>query len=165
MTATPFLRIDEMLVSANIQRMARWASDAGVALRPHVKTHKSVRIAEQQLAAGAVGITVATVGEAEVFSRAGCTDIFIAYPLWVDEDLAARLRAVAQGSRLIIGVDSVESAARGVKLLGDAVEWRIEVDSGHHRSGCAPLAANEIFAELLGNGGRVDGVFSFPGHS
>ena len=65
-----------------------------------------------QLTAGAAGISVATIGEAEVFVEHGCDDILIAYPLWVDDTSAVRLRDVARKARLAIGVDSVQGAGR-----------------------------------------------------
>ena len=82
---TPYLRVDLTRLRHNIRRTAERAAAAGVALRPHVKTHKCLEIGRLQLDAGAVGITVATVGEAETFVRAGFDDVFIAYPLWLDD--------------------------------------------------------------------------------
>ena len=66
--------------------MADSAADRGLVLRPHVKTHKSIEIARRQLGVGAAGVSVATVGEAEVFADAGLTEIFVAYPLWADAE-------------------------------------------------------------------------------
>ena len=71
----------------------RAAVAGGVALRPHAKTHKSADIARLQLEAGAVGLTVATVGEAEAFAAEGVADLFVAYPLWLTAELAGRLRS------------------------------------------------------------------------
>ncbi|SEB63613.1 D-serine deaminase, pyridoxal phosphate-dependent [Nocardioides exalbidus] len=163
--ATPHLRVDVERLRANVVRAAASAADAGVAIRPHAKTHKSADIARLQLEAGAVGLTVATVGEAEAFADAGCTDLFIAYPLWLTDALAARLGALADGgARLAIGVDSVDGARTTATLLaGSGVEVVVEVDSGHHRSGTDPASAAEVAlaASPLG----VRGVFTFPGHS
>lgn len=69
--ATPALLVDRDVLDRNIARMADAARSRGVSLRPHAKTHKCVEIARRQLAAGAVGLTVATVSEAEVFADAG----------------------------------------------------------------------------------------------
>ncbi|HVC80714.1 MAG TPA: alanine racemase, partial [Chloroflexota bacterium] len=79
---TPFLLIDLDRLEANITRMAAIARANGVALRPHAKTHKLPPIAHRQLAAGSPGLTVAKLGEAEVFADHGIEDFFIAYPLW-----------------------------------------------------------------------------------
>ena len=92
--ATPFLAIDLERMQANIARTADAATAHGVALRPHAKTHKCIEICRMQLAAGAAGLTVATVGEAEIFAAAGLDDLFIAYPLWVDAEKGSRLRGL-----------------------------------------------------------------------
>lgn len=156
---TPRLVVDGELVTANIERVARAAQDAGVRLRPHVKTHKSVDVARLQVQHGAAGITVATLGEAEVFAAAGFHDLFVAYPLWLDEGRAARLRRLAETARVTIGTDSPEAAAAAAALPVDVL---VEVDSGHHRSGCPPEEAGRVAAA---GGSRVRGVFTFPGHS
>ena len=164
--ATPYLRIDLVRLRANVRSAAELAAARRVALRPHVKTHKSVEIARLQLAAGAVGISVATIGEAEVFAGHGCDDIFVAYPLWLTTPAARRLEDLAAKARLAIGVDSVEGAARASRLLGGSgVEVVVEVDSGHHRSGVPPHEAGTVAATARRAGLRVRGVFTFPGHS
>lgn len=162
---TPYLRVDAERLRANVARVATAASAAGVALRPHAKTHKSIDVARLQLEAGAVGLTVATVGEAEAFAAHGVRDVFIAYPLWLTDDLAARLRALADGGvRVAIGVDSATGAQAADRLLaGSGIELVVEVDSGHHRSGVDPASAGTV-ALAAGSLG-VRGVFTFPGHS
>ncbi|MET0524694.1 MAG: alanine racemase [Nocardioides sp.] len=164
--ATPYLRVDLKQLRHNIRDVAERASAAGVALRPHVKTHKSPEIARLQLDAGAVGITTATIGEAETFSRNGCDDIFIAYPLWLDETSARRMRDLLGTATVTIGVDSPEAAANAGRLLGDqGLRVLVEVDSGQHRTGVLPRDAGRI-AELAARSGLdVRGVFTFPGHS
>ncbi len=162
MGATPYLHLDTAVMADNIAAMAEHAHRFGMALRPHAKTHKCLAIAEQQLAAGATGLTVATIGEAEVFA-AVCTDIFIAYPLWVDADAAARLRALAEaGIRVRVGVDSL---AGGRNLMRLPVEVMIEIDSGAHRTGVAADEAGVLAAALAERGATGLGAFTFPGHS
>ena len=87
---TPALIVDRAILSANIDggRVTR-AARYGMVLRPHAKTHKSAEIARQQLAAGAVGITVATIAEAEMMANAGVRDLLLAYPP-VDPWLSAK---------------------------------------------------------------------------
>jgi D-serine deaminase-like pyridoxal phosphate-dependent protein len=162
---TPYLRVDVARLRANIDRAAARAAAAGVALRPHVKTHKNLEIARMQVAAGASGITVATLGEAEVFVEAGFDDVFVAYPLWVDDRAAERIRSLAQRSRVTIGVDSVPGAAQAGRLLGDRVSALVEVDSGHHRTGVPPERAAAVATAAAESGLDVGGVFTFPGHS
>jgi D-serine deaminase-like pyridoxal phosphate-dependent protein len=150
----------------NVKVAAERASVAMVALRPHAKTHKSVEIARLQLSSGAVGLTVATLGEAEVFVGNGCRDVFVAYPLWLDDRTAGRLRDLAARATVAIGVDSVEAAANAGRLLGGTdVEVLVEVDSGQHRTGCAPVDAGQVATVAARGGVRVRGVFTFPGHS
>jgi D-serine deaminase-like pyridoxal phosphate-dependent protein len=151
----------------NLRSAAEHAQRAGVALRPHVKTHKSPDIARVQEAAGAAGITVATLGEAEVFAAHGFDDIFIAYPLWIDPARAGRLKELlGQGVRLTTGIDSVETAGEAGRLLGGTpLGVLVEVDSGHHRSGVLPGRAGAVAAAARRSGLDVRGVFTFPGHS
>jgi D-serine deaminase-like pyridoxal phosphate-dependent protein len=160
---TPRVVVDLGVVRANVERMAAFARTSGMALRPHVKTHKSIALARIQLEAGAVGITVATIGEAEVFAGAGFEDVFLAYPLWTDESNAGRLRAVAGRTRLRVGITSAEGARRLARHV-PGVEVAVEVDSGHHRTGVAPAEAGQLAAAAAGAGLRVAGVFTFPGH-
>jgi D-serine deaminase-like pyridoxal phosphate-dependent protein len=162
---SPFLVVDTERLDRNIARVAEHARDAGVALRPHVKTHKSIEIARRQLAAGAVGITVATVGEAEVFVDGGATDVMVAYPLWLTAEAAARLRRLAARATVTIGVDSPTGAARAADLLaGTDVRLVVEVDSGHHRTGVPPAQAG-VVARGAHGALPVVGAFTFPGHS
>jgi D-serine deaminase-like pyridoxal phosphate-dependent protein len=165
-TSTPALVVDIPTLDRNIAKMAGWAKDNAIALRPHVKTHKTVEIARRQVQAGATGITIATLGEAETFAEAGFRDLFVAYPLWAGADKASRLAALCERARLRVGVDSVEGAA----LLGRAVrrgklEVLVEVDCGHHRSGVAPSEAAAVADAAAKAGLSVIGVFTFPGHS
>lgn len=165
---TPEVMIDVDVLDRNIARMASTTRARGLRLRPHAKTHKVLEIAERQLAAGAVGLTVATIGEAEVFARAGVRDIFIAYPLWVTAPHAERLRTLAESSRITVGVDSAESASFMGQNLGAAsgrIAVLVELDSGHHRSGVHPDDALAVARAAADAGLDVAGVFTFPGHS
>jgi D-serine deaminase-like pyridoxal phosphate-dependent protein len=158
---TPALVVDADTLDRNITGMARAARAGGFALRPHAKTHKCPQIAEMQLAAGAVGLTVATIGEAEVFAAGGVADLFIAYPLWLDEGKQRRLAKLAAGARVQVGLDSLESARR---IVGTGASVLIEIDSGHHRTGVRPADAGPLARAAHGLGLTVDGVFTFPGH-
>jgi D-serine deaminase-like pyridoxal phosphate-dependent protein len=168
MRDTPFLAVDVDLLERNLKAMANHAATAGLELRPHAKTHKSVFLAQLQIERGAVGITVATVSEAEIFASAGLDDIFIAYPIWAEGPRAERLRTLATRTRLRVGADSIEGVRQLAQAMGSQVHRlavAIEVDSGHHRSGRSPESAAEVAAAALEVGLTVDGVFTFPGHS
>ncbi|MDH6533306.1 D-serine deaminase-like pyridoxal phosphate-dependent protein [Aurantimicrobium minutum] len=168
MPETPFIAIELGVLQNNIARAAEAARTAGIALRPHVKTHKMIEIARMQEAAGILGITVATLGEAEVFVAAGFADVLIAYPLWLTDASAQRLSTLLDQATIRLGIDSAESAERYVRFLGGKVsliEFLIEVDCGHHRSGVAPGAVGELAEGLRDLGLDVSGCFTFPGHS
>ena len=161
---TPHLVVDADVLAGNVAAMASYAAQHGLLLRPHAKTHKSADVARLQLEAGAAGLTVATVSEAEVFADAGCRDLFVAYPLWVDATRGARVRALTERVVLSVGIDSVEGArALAAHAPGTAV--LVEVDSGHHRSGVPPTQAGETAEGAARAGLDVRGVFTFPGHS
>jgi D-serine deaminase-like pyridoxal phosphate-dependent protein len=121
-------------MEANLARMSQLALGAGLALRPHAKTHKSPFVAARQLAHGARGLTVATLSEAEVFAENGARDLLIAHPP-LGEAKLRRLRALAEGDlRLAVALDSAELAG----ALPNGVEVLWEVDSGLHRLGTPP---------------------------
>jgi D-serine deaminase-like pyridoxal phosphate-dependent protein len=164
---TPALIVDLDRMDRAIDRMARAMSERGVGLRPHAKTHKSLAVARHQLDAGAVGLTVGTIGEAEVFADGGFDDLFIAYPLVPLGPKAARLRAVASQARLRVGVDSDTGARAIAEALGsdrDAVGVIIEVDSGGRRSGVSPDRVGVVAQAAIDAGLTVRGVFTFGGH-
>jgi D-serine deaminase-like pyridoxal phosphate-dependent protein len=154
---TPSLLIDLPVLERNIVGMAEIAGRAGVKLRPHVKTHKSPAIARMQVDAGASGITVAKLGEAEVMVDAGFDDLLVAYPI-VGRSKLHRLRALLERAQVRTTLDSVEVAeglARVGRDLGRAVEVLVEVDTGLHRVGRPP---GEPTARLVADVARIEGV-------
>lgn len=147
---TPALVIDGAKMRRNISAMADLALEAGVALRPHVKTHKIPAIAKMQLEAGACGITVAKVSEAEVMADGGIEDVFIAYPLVTDAKIRRAIR-LGRRIRLILAVDSLEGADRISYLAaedGATLEVRLEVDSGLGRTGVLREEAAALAKEV-----------------
>jgi D-serine deaminase-like pyridoxal phosphate-dependent protein len=166
---TPAVVVDLARLEANIARLQHAMNERGVALRPHAKTHKSVRVARMQLEAGAKGLTVGTIGEAEVFAAAGVTDLFLAYPVWADGSKAQRLRDVHDAADLRVGVDSeagVERLAAAVAGARRPLHVLVEVDPGQHRTGVAnPETAGRVAVAARERGLVVDGVFAHGGHS
>lgn len=164
---TPSLVVERDTLQRNIDVMAMHGARAGIALRPHAKTHKCPQAAQLQVDAGAIGLSVATVGEAEVFAAHGIADLFIAYPLWADCDLGQRLSSLAERAVLAVGADS----SVGVHRLHahvrrpDAVRIVVEIDCGLHRSGTQPKDAALVARAALDAGFQLGGVFTFPGHS
>jgi D-serine deaminase-like pyridoxal phosphate-dependent protein len=149
MVETPHLSIDGAKMKKNIEKMAAIAERNGVALRPHVKTHKIPAIAQAQVEAGAAGITVAKVSEAEVMADAGFEDIFIAYPLVTDSKIRRAVELAQKLKKIIVGVDSLEGARRLWTAAGDQViEVRLEIDTGLRRTGVAYDEAVELAREI-----------------
>src|SRR5437762_7531093 len=118
---TPALYVDLDAMERNILRMQEQCRGWGVELRPHVKTHKIPEIAQMQLDAGAIGITVAKVGEAEVLPG---DDVLVAYP--VLKEKVPRLRELAKTRRVKVAIDSVE-VARDLKGIATLVEIDVGV--------------------------------------
>ena len=165
---TPALIVDLDRVEANLRRGAAVAAAAGVALRPHTKTHKSPYFAQRQLAHGAAGITVAKVSEAEVMAEAGLTDIFIANTIF-GRDKAERAAALAARVRLAVGVDHLEQArALSAAMAGAArpLDVMIEVDTGSRRGGVAPEDAPALAREVAALPGlSVRGIYTYEGYT
>ncbi|WP_067474695.1 alanine racemase [Actinomadura hibisca] len=162
---TPALIIDLDAVEANIAEMAEVAAAHGVALRPHIKTHKMPELARLQLKAGATGVTCAKPGEAEVMADAGCADILLAYPI-LGEAKVARLRALRERARVRVSLDSVE-VARGLADPARPVEVLVEVDTGLGRLGRPPGAPTVELVERIAGvpGVEVVGLLTHAGHS
>ncbi len=166
---TPSLLIHLDALERNIAEMQAVARACGVALRPHTKTHKCPDIARMQLEAGATGITVAKLGEAEVMVDAGIDDVLIAYPI-VGERKLERLRGLAERAHVRVTTDSVE-VARGLgrvgRELGRDLPVLVEVDTGLHRLGRSPgRATAELAAEIAGVPGvDVRGLLTHAGHA
>lgn len=135
--STPAVLVDHGRLDRNLDRMQARAEEQGVALRPHVKTHKSVEIAERQVDRGASGLTVATIDEAEAFVAAGFQDIRVAYPV-VGAGRYRRLLALMEEASISFCVDTpagVRQAAAFYENTGQTVDVLMEVDVGHGRCG------------------------------
>jgi len=145
--STPAVVLDLDVMNHNLIRMATYCRRYGISLRPHTKTHKTVEVAKLQLELGAIGLTVAKVGEAEVMSNTDATEILVAHPIIGDEKLR-RLAKVAETTEVIVAVDSLQIAT---SLSRIARECRcrfgvvVEFDSGAKRCG---VAAGSECAEL-----------------
>jgi D-serine deaminase-like pyridoxal phosphate-dependent protein len=161
--ATPATLVFADRMERNLAAMAAFASEAGLALRPHAKTHKCVPIARRQLALGARGLCVATVGEAEVLGP-DVGDVFIAYPVWAETDVIDRLARLSVHTQVTVGADSPEAVRRLAPLAGQ-VRIMIELDCGMHRSGVTPENAVGVAQAVRQAGLELAGIFTFPGHS
>ena len=141
---TPAPLVDLAIVDANLKRMQDYCDQHGIALRPHIKTHKSIAMARRQLALGARGITCQKLGEAEVMADAGMDDILISYPLIGKEK---RLAALAARAKMTVAIDSaaaLETAAEAAALAQSEIAVLVEFDSGAKRTGV--VAVEEALA-------------------
>lgn len=166
---TPVLLWDLDILQHNISEMATVAADAGIRLRPHTKTHKTPEVARMQVDAGATGITVAKLGEAEVMAEAGFNDLLIAYPILGAAKLA-RLRELMERAQVRVSLDSLE-VAEGLATVGhdrgQPVQVLVEVDTGLHRMGRPPgQPSAELVTEIATlNGVEVIGLLTHAGHA
>ena len=166
---TPSLLIDMDLVQSNITAMQKKADKYGVALRPHTKTHKMPELAKLQIAAGASGITVAKVGEAEVMAATGISDIFIANQI-IGVSKLERIRQLARHIKIRLGVDDPAQIDQLETVFRDEshpVEVLIEIETGENRSG---VMQEEQLIRLVKHiqaqtSVSLKGVFSHEGHT
>jgi len=164
---TPSLVIDLGRARRNIARLAAYAEQHHVAVRPHTKTHKSRELAALQIAAGARGLTAAKVGEAERMAEVD-EDILVAYPAF-DPHRAPRLAQLARGRTVRVAVDSaegIERLAEAARSAGTTIGILVDLDVGLHRTGVATPAEALALAQRVdaATGVRLDGLFCYPGH-
>lgn len=139
--ATPALVIDLDLFEQNIARMAEFARSHGIALRPHAKTHKCAEIAQRQIAAGALGICVAKLGEAEALADAGVDSILITSPVVTGRGIARLMELNAQIGDLMAVCDNAEVATRLAEAATAArrkLKLLVDIDPGMGRTGVRP---------------------------
>jgi D-serine deaminase-like pyridoxal phosphate-dependent protein len=167
---TPLIAVDLDLLERNIAEMAALAASHGVALRPHAKTHKSPHIARLQLEAGAIGLTCAKLGEAEVLvEQASVNDILIAYPLVGDVKMR-RLLHLLERARVIVAVDTHQAAAALSRAISDndrTLEIYVEVNTGQDRAGARAGREAVDLALAISRlpGLRLAGVMTHEGHA
>lgn len=164
-TPAPVVALDRL--DANLRRMAEYAAQHGIALRPHTKTHKSQYVGALQVRYGAAGLTCATLREAEVMSAVS-SDLLLAYPP-VGAMAIRRLLSLPPTVRVTVSADSWDVFAP----LGDAAEAAgrvvpvyVEVDAGMHRVGVAtPEDAVALARQASAHAGlEYAGIMFYPGH-
>lgn len=165
---TPALIVDLDRLEQNIRSMAEIAKAGGKSLRPHTKTHKTPEIARMQVDAGAVGLTVAKLGEAEVLADHGFLDLFIANQI-IGAPKFERLFALMQRAKVIVGVDGNENfqmLAEAAEKAKVKVSVRMEIDTGHHRAGIRTVQQAVPFGITLSRTNAVDfrGIYTHEGH-
>jgi D-serine deaminase-like pyridoxal phosphate-dependent protein len=164
---TPALVVDLDRMERNLDRAATYSAAHGLALRPHVKTHKSPVVAKAQLSCGARGLTCATPFEAEVMSEV-CDDLLVAYPP-VGAARARRLAALPRDVRVIVALDSlraIDDVAQAARAERRTIGVYLELDLGMHRVGVsgaqqAIALARRVAAE---SALELSGLAFYPGH-
>jgi D-serine deaminase-like pyridoxal phosphate-dependent protein len=165
---SPALLLDLAALEHNIDAMAKWTSAHGVGVRPHAKAHKCVEIARRQLAAGAVGLTAATVYEAEAVLAASPPEVLISNEV-VGDDHLRRLTAVASGTALVVAVDDPENARQvsaAAAAAGVEIGVLVDVDVGMGRCGVRSAPEAVALAEHVHGLPhlRLRGVMGYEGH-
>ena len=155
---TPVAVIDMDKVERNIARVQKACEEAGVANRPHIKTHKSPMLAKMQIAAGAKGITCQKIGEAEVMADAGIDDILISYNL-LGEEKMARLGALQAKAHMTVAADNptvVMSLTQAAAASGRRLSVVVECDTGRKRAGVeTPAEAVALARKIADSKGLV----------
>lgn len=168
---TPAVLLDEPRMMGNLRAMQDLADRHGVALRPHIKTHKSLEIGRRQIGLGASGVTVATVDEAQVFIEGGFESITVARPVvspakW-DRLLSA---AMVQGTDLRVVTDSkegIQMAGERAAAHGQTAGLLLKIDVGLHRCGLLPDDPRIVdLAGMIHDHANLDfrGILSHAGH-
>ncbi|WP_422006229.1 DSD1 family PLP-dependent enzyme [Pyruvatibacter mobilis] len=169
---TPALVLDLDLFDRNLSRMMAHCEASGLGLRPHAKTHKSIEIARRQLDAGAVGICVAKLGEAEVMGRGGIDSVLITSPV-VKEDAIRRLIALNNDMPdLMVCVDNIDNAEELARAASPergnarALKVLVDLDVGLHRTGIGPgEGAAKLAAFIAASPGlEFKGLQAYAGH-
>jgi D-serine deaminase-like pyridoxal phosphate-dependent protein len=166
---TPALLLDLDAFEHNVAKMAAHFRDRQVAWRPHAKAFKSPAIAHRLLKAGAIGVTVAKVSEAEVMASAGVSDILIAH-LVVGPSKAARLAALQRQADVKVTVDHpshVRPLADAARSIGVSIGVLVDVNLGMNRCGVVSPAAAVALARAVAAapGLRFDGLMGYEGHT
>ena len=162
---TPALLLDLDRVEANIEQMAAKTERLGVALRPHLKTHKCAEVAGLQVARSKAGATVATLEEGRYFAAHGIDDLTWAFPVVLSR--LDEVRDLASKSRLRLVIDS-RAALDAVTALGVPLNVWLKVDCGYHRAGVDPTGEEAVgLAGALASAPELtfDGILSHSGHA
>ena len=167
--ATPALVLDLDAFERNLARMAEHCRTAGLALRPHAKTHKSLAVAKAQIAAGAIGICCAKLGEAEAMAEGGIDSILITSPVVAAQGIARLMALDAKISDLMVVIDNplnAEALAAAAAEAGRTLKVLIDLDVGLHRTGIRPGDDALELAELIAATGTLDlkGLQAYAGH-
>ena len=166
---TPALILDLAAFERNVAKMAAHCRIAGIALRPHAKTHKCAAIAGRQIAAGAIGQCAANLDEAQMLAEAGVQSILITSPLASPAAIARLMRLSAKCPGLMAVADRREVAvqlAQAAEASRQVLKLLVDVDVGHHRTGIAPGQPALALAQFIAGqpGLEFMGLQGYAGH-
>jgi D-serine deaminase-like pyridoxal phosphate-dependent protein len=164
---TPAILIDVPTVRRNVRRLAEYAKQHNLKLRPHTKTHKSKLLGRMQVEHGAAGLTVAKVGEARVMAQV-TDDLLLAYPA-VDPSRCDAIADLAHRKSVRVAIDSTEAAdalSASARRAGASLRILVDLDVGLHRTGVqTPHEALTLAQHVSSKPNlRLDGLFFYPGH-
>ena len=164
---TPALVVDLDAMESNLESMAAFFRDKPCKLRPHFKNHKTPLLAREQIRAGAIGLTCATLREAEILVSHGVDNILIANEICGDEK-AAGLADISRHATVIVAVDSraaVNDFARAQRNKKVRIQVVPDIDIGLNRCGVRDAeAALELAKYAQSQGLKVCGVMGYDGH-
>jgi D-serine deaminase-like pyridoxal phosphate-dependent protein len=166
---TPALLVDLDVLEANIATVLKECRAHGVNWRPHAKAHKSPELAKKLIAAGAIGITCAKLGEAEIMAVAGIRNILIANQI-VGSIKVRRLMNLLKSADPIVLVDSVQNVDeldQAARVAGARLKVAIEVNVGMNRAGVEPGAATVALADAIAvrTGLQLVGLATWESHA
>jgi D-serine deaminase-like pyridoxal phosphate-dependent protein len=167
---TPALLVDLDRLHANIEKMAEHCRGGGCALRPHAKTHKCPEVARRQLGAGARGVSVATVPEAEAMVAAGITGVHLTSPIVEPRKIERMVALARKDPSVMLAVGHPRAAdllAEAAAAQGVRLNLLVDLDIGDHRTGVAPGRAAVELAERIDRckSLRIRGLQAYSGRS
>jgi D-serine deaminase-like pyridoxal phosphate-dependent protein len=167
--ATPCLVLEHDALLRNIETAASFCRQNQIALRPHGKSHKSAAIAALQMQAGAAGLCVATVGEAEAFAKAGISDLLITSTFTQPNKFRRAASLAGKGCRLAVVADApmmVDELAQAAGAAGVTFEVLVDVDLGRHRNGVTSVAQAVAVADRIAASKqlRFGGIQAYASH-
>jgi len=167
--ATPCLVLDRVTLARNIQTAADFCREHAIALRPHGKSHKCAAIAALQIKAGAAGLCVATVGEAEAMAKAAITDLLITSTFTQPNKFFRAASLAAQGCRLSVvadDADMVDALAAAAEQAGTVIEVLVDVDLGRRRNGVVSVPQAVAVADRIAASPhlRFGGIQAYASH-
>ncbi len=167
---TPCLVLDLDLFDSNISKMSAHARDSGIALRPHAKTHKCVEVARRQLKAGALGVCVATIAEAEVMARGGIRGLLLTAEMVGRPKISRLSKLLKTSPETIVVVDNPDNVAELQQAAESArirIPIMIDLDVGTNRTGATPGQPALQLAERISNSKNLEmkGICAYAGHS